>query len=66
METELLHADVTGKIIGAEFEVYRVPGYDFLESVTQRAIQVEITRFGLPAETEAPLKVKHRDVIVGG
>ena len=65
MQTKLLHADVTEKIIGAAFEVYRVLGYGFLESVYKRAMQVELQRAGLRAEVESPIKVKYRDVIVG-
>jgi GxxExxY protein len=65
METELLHAEVTEKIIGAAFEVYRVLGYGFLESVYQKAMQVELQRQGLRAEIESPIKVKYQNVIVG-
>ena len=65
METKLLHADVTEKIIGAAFEVYRVLGYGFLESVYKRAMQVELQHAGLRAEVESPIKVNYRDVIVG-
>ena len=52
METKLLHADVTEKIIGAAFEVYSVLGYGFLESVYQKAMQVELQRLGLKCEIE--------------
>ena len=65
METELLHAEITEKIIGAAFEVYRVLGYGFLESVYQKAMQVELQRRGLRAEIESPIKVKYQNVIVG-
>jgi GxxExxY protein len=65
MAVPLLHADVTEKVIGAAFEVYRVLGYGFLESVYQKAIQVELQRAGLRAEIESPIKVKYRDAIVG-
>ena len=65
MEVPLLHADVTEKVIGAAFEVYRVLGYGFLESVYRRAMQVELQRLGLPSEMESPIKVKYREVIVG-
>jgi len=60
MKTELLHADVTEKIIGAAYEVYRVLGYGFLESVYQRAMQAELQRQGLKAEIEAPIKVQRQ------
>ena len=65
MQTDLAHADVTEKIIGAAFEVYRVLGYGFLESVYQRAMQAELQRSGLKAEIECPIKVRYKDVIVG-
>jgi GxxExxY protein len=65
MESKLLHADVTEKIIGAAFEVYRELGYGFLESVYQKAMQVELQRLGLEVEIESPIKVKYRNVVVG-
>ena len=65
MEEKLLHADVTEKIIGAAFEVYKVLGYGFLESVYQKAMQVELQHSGLKAEIESPIKVKYQNVIVG-
>jgi GxxExxY protein len=65
MEEKLLHADVTEKIIGAAFEVYGVLGYGFLESVYQKAMQVELQRLGFKCEIECPIKVKYKDVIVG-
>ncbi len=65
MEVKLLHADVTERIIGAAFEVYGVLGYGFLESVYQKAMQVELQRLGLTCEIECPIKVKYKGVIVG-
>ena len=65
MKTELLHSDVTEKIIAAAYEVYRVLGYGFLESVYQRAMQAELQRQGLQCEIEAPIKVLYKGVVVG-
>ena len=65
METKLLHADITQKVIGAAYEVYGTLGYGFLESVYKKAMQVELQRLGLRAEVESPIKVRYRDVIVG-
>ncbi|MEK7780919.1 MAG: GxxExxY protein [Verrucomicrobiota bacterium] len=62
---ELEHKDITEKIIEAAFEVYNVLGYGFLESVYQKAMQVELQRLGLTAEIEGPIKVKYKSVIVG-
>ena len=65
MEEKLLHADVTEKIIGAAFEVYSVLGYGFLETVYQKAMQVELQRLGLKCEIESPIKVNYKSAIVG-
>ena len=62
---ELLHQNITEKIIGAAFEVYKVLGHGFLESVYQKALQTELQRLGLQCETERPIKVKYKGVIVG-
>ena len=65
METKLQHAGITEKIIGAAFEVYAELGYGFLESVYQKAMQVDLQRLGLRCEIECPIKVKYKGVIVG-
>jgi GxxExxY protein len=65
MEGKLPHEGITEKIIGAAFEVYAELGYGFLESVYQKAMQVELHRLGFKAEIESPIKVKYRNVIVG-
>ncbi len=38
----LQHEKITEQIIGAAFEVYNELGYGFLESVYQRAMQVDL------------------------
>src|SRR5690349_13423455 len=62
---ELLHGEVTERIIAAAFEVHRVLGYGFLERVYQRALQAELIRSGMTACVEAPIKVIYKGVIVG-
>ena len=57
--------DITGKIIGAAFEVYRVLGYGFLEKVYQKALQAELQRTGLKAELEHRIQVRYKEAIVG-
>jgi GxxExxY protein len=61
----LEHENITKEIIGAAFEVHRILGYGFLESVYQRPMQVELIRRGLTAELERKIKVIYKDVIVG-
>lgn len=65
MESKLQHAEITEKIIGAAFAVYSELGYGFMESVYQKAMQVELHQAGLKCEIECPIKVKYRKVIVG-
>ena len=62
---ELEHKDITEKIIGAAFEVYRVLGYGFLEKVYQKAMQVELQRAGLRVESEHKIKVAYKGATVG-
>ena len=61
----LEHEKITGEIIGAAYEVYRVLGYGFLESVYQRAMQVELIRRGLNAEREHKIPVNYKNANVG-
>jgi len=62
---ELLHKDLTDKIIGAAFEVHRVLGYGFLEKVYQRALQVELEQRGVKADFEKPIHVHYKGAIIG-
>ena len=62
---KLLHRATTEAIIGAAFEVQRELGYGFLERVYQRALQVELKRRGVAAETERRIQVQYKGVIVG-
>src|SRR5204863_128891 len=55
---ELEHKDITEKIIGAAFEVFKVLGHGFLERVYQRAMLVELRLRGLSAEIEAKINVR--------
>lgn len=61
----LVHEEVTKKIIGAAFEVHKTLGYGFLERVYQKALQTELINRGLRVEIEYPIKVAYKGVIVG-
>jgi GxxExxY protein len=62
---ELLHKEITEKIIGAAFEVHKHLGHGYLEKVYQRAMQVELIKRGAKAQMEHPIKVSYKGVIVG-
>ena len=62
---KLLHRATTEVIIGAAFEVHRELGYGFLERVYQRALQVELIRRGVAAESERRIQVQYKGAVVG-
>jgi GxxExxY protein len=64
-ETQLLHADLTEKIIGVFYEVYNELGYGFLESVYSEAIRIALTQAGFFVEREVELPVWFRGQRIG-
>ena len=62
---ELLHRELTEKIIGAFYDVYNTLGYGFLEKVYENALVLELHRLGLRVEAQKRLQVFYGDQIVG-
>lgn len=58
--------ELTYKIRGAVFEVYRTLGTGFLEAVYQNALKKELQLQGLNVESEVSLQVYYKDNLVGG
>jgi len=63
--SELLHKEITEAIIGSAFEVYRVLGYGFLESVYKHAMQIELRLRGYEAKVEEEIHVIFKGYEVG-
>jgi GxxExxY protein len=59
------HDKVTHKIIGCAYNVYKILGFGFLESVYQKALLIELTKAGLKAEEQKPLTVYYDGQSVG-
>jgi GxxExxY protein len=59
-ESDLLHADVTRKIIGAAMEVHRTLGTGFLEAVYEDALAVEFSLQGICFEKQKSLCVFYK------
>ena len=59
---ELLHKDITEKVIGAAFEVYRELGYGFLEKVYKKAMVHELTLRGVKCNEEPPTPAMYKGV----
>jgi len=61
----LKHAELTERIIGVYYEVYRELGHGFLESVYEEAFAVALRQNRLTFQRQVPLKVWFRGAVVG-
>jgi GxxExxY protein len=61
----LVHEELTREIIGAFYEVYREIGAGFLESVYQRSMPIALAARGVSSETEVPITMRFRGLVVG-
>ena len=59
------HADLTEKIIGAFYQVYRTLGYGFLENVYENALALELRKPDLQVEQQKRITVYYSDQVVG-
>ncbi len=59
------HEELTHKIIGCAYTVYKKLGFGFLESVYRKAMVIELTRGDLKVEEEKPLRVYYDGHLVG-
>ena len=61
MNTNLKHQDITGKIIGAAFEVHKFLGNGFQEVIYQRALAIEMRKAGLEFDREIEQNIFYKD-----
>ena len=59
------HEELTADILKCCFEVSNELGAGFLESVYEKALIVALSQKGLKVESQVPLKVRFRNVVVG-
>lgn len=62
---ELLHRDLTEKIIGIFYKVYNELGYGFLEKVYHNAMCLELSKNNLQFEKEKKINVFYDNEVVG-
>ncbi len=62
---ELLHKELTEKIISAFYKVYNVLGYGFLERVYENALFVELRKQGLNVSRQQRIEVFYEGENVG-
>ena len=61
----LLHQEITEKIIKSYFKVYNTLGYGFLEKVYENAMVIELRKNGLEVKCQYPITVLFNNEIVG-
>jgi GxxExxY protein len=62
---EPLHKELSQKVIGCFFTVYRKLGFGFAEKVYENALCIELRKAGIKAVKQEPIKVFYDDEIVG-
>lgn len=62
---ELLHKEITEKIIKAFYNVYNTLGYGFLEKVYENALLIELRKMELFCSSQEQIKVYYEDEQVG-
>jgi GxxExxY protein len=65
MPEQLLHDELTRKIIGCAMKVHTALGTGFRESVYQRSLAIEMAFENLAFEQEKDMAVYYRDIKVG-
>lgn len=58
--SELIYEDLTYKLRGALFEVYKEKGCGFLEDVCQECLEVELQLKEIPFKAQCPLKLEYK------
>jgi len=62
---ELLHKDLTNRIVNCFYKVYNTLGFGFLEKVYENAMLIELQKAGLKALKQVPVKVFYDNYNVG-
>lgn len=62
---DMLHEEITEKIIHAFYRVYNTLGYGFLEKVYENAMAVELRKLGLRVKAQRSIQVRYGSEVVG-
>ena len=59
------HSELTGKILGAFFQVHKEMGFGFSEKVYESALEVLLLELGMIVEKQKEIKVYYHGKVVG-
>ena len=63
--TDVKYTELTEKIIGIFYKVYNKLGYGFLEKVYENAMMIDFKNEGIPAISQAAIRVFYEEKIIG-
>ena len=63
--SKLIYKQLSDKVLQAAFTVHSSVGSGLLESVYQKALEVELEFLNIPFASQVPLRVFHRNKLVG-
>ena len=63
--SKLIYKQLSDKVLQAAFTVHSSVGSGLLESVYQKALEVELELLNIPFASQVPLRVFHRNKLVG-
>ena len=61
----LIHKEITDKILKSFYTVYDELGYGFLEKIYENALLLELSDAGLKCERQKPIKVYYKEQLIG-
>ncbi len=61
----LLYSEITEKILGAAFEVWKILGYGFLEKVYENSLVEELNLRNIKAKQQYPIAVYYKQKKIG-
>src|ERR1044072_7982168 len=62
---DLLHKEITDKIIKAFYKVYNELGFGFLEKVYENSLVLELKQMGLQCQKQTAVTVFYNNAVVG-
>jgi GxxExxY protein len=65
MNDNFKHSEITRRIIQAYYTVYNKLGHGFLEKVYERAMMIELPKYGLKCENQKNIKVFYDGMEIG-
>ena len=59
------HSDLTGKVLGAFFQLHKEMGFGFSEKIYQAALAILLEELDIAVEQQKPIKVYFHNKVVG-